>query len=522
MRAKKKDPPLNRNEVKPAPRKLEAYNGGIGLQPRAIYDGMLDEVTVTPTTQAELAWEYHRNNMATGGIETADPLFDILTGGVGVGLRSAARGASRIASTKAGSILARNTNLSGIQKAYNRQMAVPIGANMTIADDIFKGNSLIGKGETFTKDAALSRVSNFQKDLSPVPFTYAHGSGADALPGIFKNKGLRGASELRKSNQLVTGEDLLYQKMAPHLYDEGVRATQSSVSTASIANPEVAAQYALEYGKETASNYPLVFGINPKAGGASRMYVPSGDIKGEAMFRGGIGLDEISNVFVPNSKKAQFMEQYGSQLGSMKVGSFEDYLDQASSLMTRGKIRGAKEYLSKPVSNYIKPKPLPGSFFYREGIEKAVKSFEYTDDIARRASQQPLGLPEPLKYYRATTPEKFSGIMNPISTTGKAGDRAENLRFFSPDKAVASNYLSKDGVGVTARMNINKPFIQQGNKLLTNEYVQNLIDQGYDAIQTLPFNGSKNLRDAFEVVPLNKNILSDIKQTKFKLGGKII
>jgi hypothetical protein len=147
-----------------------------------------------------------------------------------------------------------------------------------------------------------------------------------------------------------------------------------------------------------------------------------------------------------------------------------------------------------------------------KNIDNSVFGFKFTDNIASQAAKQPLALPEPITYYRATTPKKFSGIMNPVSTSGKPGSMAENLRFFTPNKNVASSYLNKEGVGVTARMNINKPFIQEQNRILTNEFVQNLMDQGYDAIQTLPFDGSKNLRDAFEVVPLNKNILSDLKK----------
>ena len=152
-----------------------------------------------------------------------------------------------------------------------------------------------------------------------------------------------GASELKKSGKLVTGEDLVYQKAAGHLYDDGIRTTQSRVSTASIANPGAAADYALEYGKG-ANNYPVVFGINPKAGASSRMSIPGGNIAGEAQFSGKIGLDEISNVFVPDAQKASFTKKYGDKLENMRVGSFEDYLNEAKKLTRGNKIKGSSPY----------------------------------------------------------------------------------------------------------------------------------------------------------------------------------
>ena len=239
--------------------------------------------------------------------------------------------------------LSDHVNIPGIQNSYLNQMAVPKGANMNIADDIFQGNTLYGKGEAFNRSEALNRISDFQKDLSPVPFTYTHGTGANALEGIFKNRGLVGASELKKSGKLVTGEDLVYQKAAGHLYDDGIRTTQNRVSTASIANPGAAADYALEYGKG-ANNYPVVFGINPKAGASSRMSIPGGNIAGEAQFSGKIGLDEISNVFVPDAQKASFTKQYGDRLENMRVGSFEDYLNEAKKFTRGNKIKGSSPY----------------------------------------------------------------------------------------------------------------------------------------------------------------------------------
>jgi len=237
--------------------------------------------------------------------------------------------------------LADNFNLDAIESAYAKNMSIPAGANMSIADDVFSGNSLYGKGAAFTKEEALERIANFQKDLSPVPFTYTHGTGSQSLPGIFKNKGLMPSSKLIGNQGLNTGEFLMKQEIAPHIFKGG----QSTVSTASIANPGAAAQYALDYSKG-GGNYPVVLGINPKVGTSSRMSIPRSTIEGEAMFDGGIGLDEISNVFVPDAQKAAFIKNYSNQLKNIKVGSFEDYINQAQ-LLQRKNIKGAKDYLYK-------------------------------------------------------------------------------------------------------------------------------------------------------------------------------
>tara|TARA_R110000803_G_scaffold47665_3_gene99320 strand:- start:371 stop:1501 length:1131 start_codon:yes stop_codon:yes gene_type:complete len=353
------DPPLNRREYTAGARRgMEWEAGQLKRQPAPIYDGMLDEVSITPYTSAKMATQSMISNKATGGLTPSYPLFDAMTLGlkpaITVGGKVIQAGLRKSGSLvkPAASFLNSSSNLKGIQKAYSSQMSVPKGANMNIADDIFRGNALYGKGATFNRSEALQRISDFKKDLSPVPFTYSHGTGANALEGIFKNKGLVGAAELSKSGRLVTGEDLVYQKLAGHLYDDGLRTTQSKVSTASIANPAAGARYALEYGKG-ANNYPVVFGINPKAGASSRMSIPGGDIAGEAQFSGKIGFDEISNVFVPDAQKASFTKQYGDQLESIKVGSFEDYLDQAGKL-TRGNIKGSEEFLKASKNKFNK------------------------------------------------------------------------------------------------------------------------------------------------------------------------
>ena len=74
------------------------------------YGGMLDEVTITPYTQSELALQERMGNKATGGIEPVYPVFDALTG-LGVTRAGAKQLASGIAS-KANTALSKATTPS--------------------------------------------------------------------------------------------------------------------------------------------------------------------------------------------------------------------------------------------------------------------------------------------------------------------------------------------------------------------------------------------------------------------------
>ncbi len=339
----KGETPLTRDEIFNIPRSVRYEDGNMVLQDKPIWDGMLDEVTITPTTSSEIAWQENRADQATGGLDPIYPVFELLSMGTGTAYRSGAGALARNTGKKQTMKLADHfipIHNKGA-KAYAKSMKAPPGANMNIADDVWSGGSLYGKGDAFQRQEALDRIANFQKDLSPVPFTHAHGTGANALEGIFKNKGLRPSSELQKSGDLLTGEMLRKQSAAPHFFKSG----QSTVSTASIGNPRAAAQYALDYGKG-AGNYPVVFGINPRVGAQSRMSIPfNSTVQGETLFRNGIGFDEISNIFVPDAQKAAFIQKYGDQLGNIKLGSFDDYVNQAKALSGRRKITGAEDYL---------------------------------------------------------------------------------------------------------------------------------------------------------------------------------
>ena len=56
-----------------------------------IYDGVLDEVTVTPTTASEYAWRENRANQSTGGLTPVYPIFDLMSSGARAPLTKGAK-----------------------------------------------------------------------------------------------------------------------------------------------------------------------------------------------------------------------------------------------------------------------------------------------------------------------------------------------------------------------------------------------------------------------------------------------
>ena len=74
--------PLNRSEVFNIPRTVRYENNKMVLQDKPVWDGMLDEVTITPYTQSELAFQERMADKATGAIEPVYPLFEIMTAGL--------------------------------------------------------------------------------------------------------------------------------------------------------------------------------------------------------------------------------------------------------------------------------------------------------------------------------------------------------------------------------------------------------------------------------------------------------
>lgn len=74
--------PLTSDEIFNIPRTVRYENGKMVVQDKPIWDGMLDEVTVTPYTFSEIAWQESMANKATGGLEPVYPIFEVLSAGI--------------------------------------------------------------------------------------------------------------------------------------------------------------------------------------------------------------------------------------------------------------------------------------------------------------------------------------------------------------------------------------------------------------------------------------------------------
>jgi len=86
------------------------------LEP-AIYDGVLDEVTVTPYTRDEITFQEKLDNPATGGLKPVYPIFDALTG---LGLtRAGAKNLLRLKGTELNKIY-RQVGKDGLEDALKK------------------------------------------------------------------------------------------------------------------------------------------------------------------------------------------------------------------------------------------------------------------------------------------------------------------------------------------------------------------------------------------------------------------
>lgn len=83
--------PLTRDEIFNIPRTVRYENSNMVLQDKPIWDGMLDEVTITPTTASEYAWQENRANQSTGGLEPIYPIFDLMSSGLRAPLTKGAK-----------------------------------------------------------------------------------------------------------------------------------------------------------------------------------------------------------------------------------------------------------------------------------------------------------------------------------------------------------------------------------------------------------------------------------------------
>jgi len=177
---------------------------------------------------------------------------------------------------------------------------------------------------------------------------------------------------------------------------------------------------------------------------------------------------------------------------------------------------------------------LKASMPYIKKGAKYLKSFmdDAVDDVAEEVvvkknpitklvSDTPLKLERPpaedYMFYRNTSnpetimkPLDFANPRNPNGYT----PMPENLSFFTPSNAAFRDYGSQQW---GAKINPKKPFYDYKARNYSVDEVQKLMDDGYDAIVTNY--GKSDIRDAYQVVTLDKSIISELQRFK-KFGGE--
>jgi hypothetical protein len=185
--------------------------------------------------------------------------------------------------------------------------------------------------------------------------------------------------------------------------------------------------------------------------------------------------------------------------------------------------RAAKPFIKKGV-RYLK------SFFddavsvTDDVVEEVVKKNPIVESIAESVANTPKRLNRPpaddYVFYRYADDE--STIMKPLDfenpriyDSGKI--TPENLTFFSPNTWAYDGYSGLNGKLFGANIKPKNPYRPYKGQLWDVETVQKLIDEGYDAI--MPHYGrGDDIRDAYEIIPLDKNIITNLNRLR-KYGG---
>ena len=187
--------------------------------------------------------------------------------------------------------------------------------------------------------------------------------------------------------------------------------------------------------------------------------------------------------------------------------------------------RGIVKALAKKAAPYI------------DDASTYIKSlFKSSDDVIKQTDEVVEEIPNEMSFFKSDTPKQLDRppaedyifyrntnnpetIMKPLDFDNPRvysnWEAPENLSFFTPKNYAFSDYGSQKW---GAKINPKKPFIEEKAKTYTVEEIQKLIKEGYDAIVTQDY--SKDIRDAYQVIPLDKNIIKNLEQYKEK-GGSI-
>ena len=358
------------------------------------------------------------------------------------------------------------------------------------ADFMQHGKALRTSGKHTSVDDIINANQRFN---TQVPMMYLHGTGSSSLPGIVDAGGLTS----RNFSLPMTGE-------LTGLGDNINHINNNFLSVAPITNPELALNYSLgasgprnylnEYntfvddlasgkfkdqdrnillGKGYADkikdinynrldtwnsadpanrllleeNYPMLFGLNPKNTemGADRYFHQMPNQLGpEAGIRGPVKFDEISNIYVPNSRIQQTTDFMGDNIGNIKINSMENFGETLYEPSGSEGVRFLKErkraHFNDMLKRYKKEGgDLPEAQF--GGIKQFIKSpsrFFKSASIGKGLTKTPVTLP--LNY---NTP-LASNIINhtdPLPANGFGNINQEALSNW--DAAVSDNNFSE-------------------------------------------------------------------------------
>ena len=151
-----------------------------------------------------------------------------------------------------------------------------------------------------------------------------------------------------------------------------------------------------------------------------------------------------------------------------------------------------------------------------EVVEETPNAMSFFSDTPKQLNRPPA---EDYIFYRNTSnPETIMEPLDFVNPREYANWKApQNLSFFTPKNYAFSDYgAEKWG----AKINPKNPFIEQQPRTYSVENVQKLIDDGFDAIITQNNNGA-DIRDAYQVIPLDKTIISNLEKMK-RMGGRVM
>jgi hypothetical protein len=322
------------------------------------------------------------------------------------------------------------TKLSKLSKPASTASKYPNIVNTEIglisknAPFIGTGNQVIKKGRNISIPETNELLQNIALDLPATalefPPVYYHGTHSGALKGISNIEGLANLSHLAEHNiipqsgELITGTLGVNQKglstaFASNL-DDAVGYSMRDLDSSPISDfkkwwGETRLHYPSEspyfpkpefydnlyntrleeYNKLTEleksfidDKFPMLFGIHPRYGDNSRFWPVSSDIGSETAIGGKVGFDEITNLFVPQSKIG-LTQDYLQGRNPFKISPIEPFINRLGFRHSDQQKRfydknysdeivksGFGSLLTRPLTLFGKNELTPGDHLYRK------------------------------------------------------------------------------------------------------------------------------------------------------------